>query len=254
MTQDDSFSASHLSRPATNKNRGPIEWLLDFFSGFRLCVVLLTLLFVYCTIGSAGMFVPEGWNILSPSNWTYQQIRQWPVFEMTEFEWFHTWVFYALNALLVVNMVVATLRRIPFRPVSYGSWMIHSGIVVLIAGCVVYFSTKIEGDAPVWRRQVVITVPGGHSATLPAIKGKRLNIQGEDGAYAFQVADVEPALPLPAGGSVYSVSVRVTNPRGDTFIRRLADGLPQHTEDVLPGVGRVRNIPIYGGAALLEDA
>ncbi len=257
MPDDPTFSESHLTPIRSEGRRSAVTWLLDFFSSFRLCIVLLTLLFFYCSIGSAGMFVPEGWNVLSPSNWSYAQLRQWPVFEMTEFEWFHTPFFYALNALLVVNMSVATIRRIPFKPVSYGSWMIHSGIVVLIVGCVIYFSTKIEGDAPVWRRSVVVTVPGGHSTTLPAIPGRRVNMQGDDGAYAFQIADINPNWPILSGddeGEVaYSVNVRITTPRGDTFVRQLLAGYPQYTEDVLPGEGRVKKLERFGGSALVDN-
>ncbi|MEM1422651.1 MAG: cytochrome c biogenesis protein CcsA [Planctomycetota bacterium] len=252
MSDETSFSASHMSPDPPASGRGPVEWVLDLFSGFRMCVVLLSLLFVYCSIGSAGMFVPKG----SPFEWEYQQIRQWPIFEMTEFEWFHTWVFYALNGLLVVNMVTATIRRIPFRPLSYGSWMIHSGIIVLVVGCVIYFSMKIEGDTPVWRRQVVVTVPGA-SATLPAIPGKRTGVTGADGFYDFQITDTNPEWPVPGGDggeTALGVSVRVSTPRGDIFVRQLVDGHEELTEDVIPLEGRARTIERFDGNALVDPS
>src|SRR5687767_11875140 len=85
--------------------------LLSLFSSIWLGVTLLALLFVYSAIGSSG--VPIHPNILDPSHWV--AVRQLRPFEMTEFEWFHWWPFDLLIALICVNLVVATLRRIPFK-------------------------------------------------------------------------------------------------------------------------------------------
>src|SRR5439155_1609375 len=67
--------------------RGPLRIILDVLSSVRLGIVLLTMLFVYSSIGSAG--VPIKLNIFDPAAWVAP--RQWRWLEMTEFEWFHWW-------------------------------------------------------------------------------------------------------------------------------------------------------------------
>ncbi len=75
--------------------------LLGLFSSIWTGVTLLSILFVYSSIGSA---VPV--------------LRQLPAFEMTEFEWFNWWPFGLLIALICLTLVVTTIRRIPLRPVN----------------------------------------------------------------------------------------------------------------------------------------
>ena len=43
MSDETSFSASHLSPTPTASGRWPVTSLLDLFSGFRMCVVLRSL-------------------------------------------------------------------------------------------------------------------------------------------------------------------------------------------------------------------
>src|SRR5262245_47945103 len=90
--------------------RTPLQAVLDFSSNIWTGVVLLAVLLVYSSVGSA---VP--------------QLRQIRLIEMTEFEWFHWWPFKTLVGLVCLSMVTATLRRIPLRPTTYGVWMIHTG-------------------------------------------------------------------------------------------------------------------------------
>jgi cytochrome c biogenesis protein ResB len=134
---------------------GVIGAVLDFFTNVKLGIWLMVLLFIYSSIGSAGIVYPEHPNIFKAENWAHDQIRQWPGLEMTEFEWFHWWPFDLMMILLTINIVVTTLRRIPFKAVNYGVWMIHTGIVILVIGSFIYFETKVEGDSPVARRKVV---------------------------------------------------------------------------------------------------
>ncbi|MCZ6493153.1 MAG: hypothetical protein O6933_03650, partial [Planctomycetota bacterium] len=123
--------------------------------------MLLILLFIYSSVGSAGLWLPAGLNIFNfPDAWLQLQIRHYRGFEMTEFEWFHWWPFKTLIALICLTLVVTTLRRIPFKVINFGVWMIHTGIIILAIGSVWYFGTKVEGQAPILRRAVVIEVPG----------------------------------------------------------------------------------------------
>ncbi|OUX03336.1 MAG: hypothetical protein CBD91_00265, partial [Phycisphaeraceae bacterium TMED231] len=137
---------------AAGPSRGPIGLLFDLFSNVKFGILLLVLLFVYMSVGSAGVVYPVHPNLLHPDAWTHAQLRQWRNLEMTEFEWFHWWPFNLLMILLCVNMTVTTLRRIPLNTINLGVWMIHTGIITLSLASVYYFATKIEGDAPVARR------------------------------------------------------------------------------------------------------
>jgi hypothetical protein len=219
-------------------SRGPITWLLDLFSNVWLGVFLLTCLFVYSSIGSAGAPIGPGmlrpWFILNPDAWV--SIRQLRPFEMTEFEWFHWWPFDLLIALICVNLVVATLRRIPFNAINLGVWMIHSGIIILCLGSVWYFSTKVEGDTPVNRRMIYVKLPTGESTTMVALPGARAVIGSGANAYLLQVTSIDPSWELRSGDDVgkkaYSVSVMVQS-QGGQFIRQLLAGYPQYTEDMI---------------------
>lgn len=199
----------------TPTTRGPLARLLDLFSSIWLGVVLLTILFVYSSVGSALIFVREQW------------------FEMTEFEWFIWWPFNLLCFLICVNIVVATLRRIPFNALRLGVWMIHGGILVLALGSVYYFSTKFEGDTPIIRRQLLIITPDSEPTSIPAIPGNTATV----GGYTFQVRDIDPRWELlsgdDAGTRAYSVNVMVGTPDGESFVRQLIDGFPQYTEDLI---------------------
>ena len=132
--------------------------ILDLFSSVRLGIVLLILLFLYMAVGSAGLVYPVSANIFSSSSWVHEQVRQRPLLEMTEFEWFHWWPFDVLVILIAITLVVTTLRRIRLSVINLGVWMIHSGIIVLIIGSLIYFATKVEGDTPVSRRVLSISV------------------------------------------------------------------------------------------------
>lgn len=206
--------------------------IVDLFSSITLGVCLLTTLFVYSSVGSSG--VPMSWNILDPAVWKH--VRTLPMFEMTEFEWFHWWPFDVLIALIGVNLVTATLRRIPFRPVNFGVWMIHTGLIVLGLGCVLYFSTKVEGDALVVRRDVRVTLPNGETGSMPAVPGNVMELMGDAGPVSFFVQEVNPQWPILSGEHegerAYSVTVSVQEP-GRMFQRQVLAGYPQYTEDII---------------------
>ncbi len=201
------------------KAGSPLRAVLDLFSSVWTGIVLLALLFVYSSVGSA---LPA--------------FRQLPAFEMTEFEWFHWWPFKALVALLCIALVTVTVRRIPLRPVNYGVWMIHGGIILLAAGCVLYFSTKVEGDAPVARRRVVAAIAGHDPQSFVAAPGNGAVVGAPDRPYHLQVSSIDPAWEIlsgeHAGERAYSVNVLVHGPE-QTFVRQLLAGYPQYTEDLV---------------------
>ena len=240
----------------------PIRGFLDLFSSIRLGVILLVVLFLYCSIGSAGILYPTSWNVFDLDNWDQIVPRQhFNIFgltlrpEKTEYEWFVWWPFNLLIGLICLNLTVATIRRIPFKLINLGVLMIHSGIIILAAGSVWYFSTKVEGDAPVFRRKIMVKVSGADGThSLVALPGNRLSINTPEGPYVLQVVDVDPQWEIlsgdDAGKRTYSTMVRIAAP-DRTFVRQLLDGYPQYTEDVIPGEGRAIKVT---GERLVDDS
>jgi hypothetical protein len=230
--------------PARWWRRGAAGALLDLFSSVKLGIWLMAILFVYSSIGSAGVVYPDlsgGASLFSADGWAHDQLRQWRGLEMTEFEWFHWWPFDLMMALIAANIVVTTVRRIPLKPVNYGVWMIHAGILVLIAGSWIYFGTKVEGDAPVARRKVVATLvsTGADGAetreTVDFLAAPGTRFRASDGT-AFEVTMVDPAWELLTGDDkgkrVYSVTVSVER-GGRRFMRQLLAGKAELNEDLV---------------------
>lgn len=239
--------------------------VLRFFSSVRVGIALLGLLFIYMSVGSAGILYPIHPNIFHPDAWVHEQLRQWPAFEMTEFEWFHWWPFDLLIGLIAVNMVVTTVRRIPLRVVNYGVWTIHAGIIVLIVGSVIYFHQKVEGDAPVARRKVIARLEGvAEPVELLASVGSRALIGSGEARRELEVVQIDPSWELrsgaEAGTPAYSVTLSITSATG-RFMRQLIAGHPEFTEDLIitndpaqpmKRAVKERGTPIVDGALALE--
>lgn len=232
--------------PLSNPTGSPIDLILRFFSSIRLGILLLSLLFIYCSIGSVGVWVPgtfpaayhQDWvhHIYWLIPWTQYHIRQAPGLEMTEFEWFHWWPFNLLILLICINLIVATLRRIPLNIVNLGVWMIHTGIIVLCIGSVMYFATKLEGDAPIIRRQLVIQFPGEAPFTMAAQPGNDLQVAGPGGTWRFQVMNIDPNWEMLTGDAkgvrTYAVMVAVQSPT-ENFVRTIPARFPDETQDAI---------------------
>jgi hypothetical protein len=207
------------------RSRDPVTFVLDLFNVWT-GIALAGILFLYCSIGSG---TPD--------------VRKLPWLEMTEFEWFNWWPFAVLIGLFSINMVLVTVRRIPLRKINAGVWMIHSGIIMMTLGSYYYFTTKVEGDAPVFRRQVRVELPGmDKPLSLIALPGSHAHATVSGKTWEFQVQSTNTNWPILSekhkGEVAYAVNVMVTPPDGESFIRQLLDGYPQYTEDVIPGKGR----------------
>ncbi|MEY5031280.1 MAG: ResB-like family, partial [Planctomycetota bacterium] len=205
-------------------------------------------LFVYSSIGSAGIVYPDfdagTWDIFNPENWAHDQLRQWRNLEMTEFEWFHWWPFDLMMILISINIVVTTLRRIPFKPVNYGVWGIHAGIIVLVIGSFIYFGLKVEGDTPVARRKIVAEFDAAQAdgstkrerVEFVASPGQRVEYGEGVRRVMFEVRGVDPSWELLTGDDkgkrTYSVTVAVERD-GKRYMRQLLAGYPQLTEDLI---------------------
>jgi len=209
--------------------RGPLGPLNSIWFGISLMAVL----FVYCSIGSAG--VPVSIAFWEPGAW--YPLREHRLLEMTEYEWFNWWPFLALLGLLGLNMAVVTIRRIPLNAVHAGVWMIHTGIIVLMLGCVIYFGTKIEGDVAVARGRLHITAPGHETVEMRAMPGAAIMSGSGSDVWSFRVAGIDPEWSLlsgdDAGIQTYAVTVAVEGP-SESFMRQVIAGYPQYTEDIMP--------------------
>lgn len=73
-------------------------------------------------------------------------LRRLPQLEMTELEFYSWWPLKSALALFIVNMTVATIRRIDFTFKNTGVLTVHTGIITLALGSFMYGSAKVEGD------------------------------------------------------------------------------------------------------------
>ncbi len=220
------------------RSLGPISLLVNLLSSVWSGITLLVLIFIYSSGASA-----------------YPPIRQHWMLELTEFEAFTWWPFNLLMFLLMANLIVVTLRKIPFNAVNLGVWLIHTGIVILILSSTYYFSTKVEGDTPIFRRQVVIQVPGhDHEARMLCRPGNKVTVGSGDDTHTFSIMSIQPEYSLRTEGhegeQAYAVQVMVERPGQEPFIRQLLANYPEFTEDVIPGKGRAIKAT---GKALVDE-
>jgi len=87
-------------------------------------------------------------------------IRRLPGLELTEREFYDWWPMHVLLIGLVVNLVIATVRRIEFIFPNLGVLTVHTGIVVLALGSLYYNALKEEGDTLLLTAQAGPGVPG----------------------------------------------------------------------------------------------
>lgn len=90
----------------------------------------------------------EGFRLFGPFVDAYASttVRRLPAFEMTELEFYAWWPMRAMLLLFILNLIIATIRRIEFRFVNLGVLTVHTGIVLIAAGSVYYQLFKLEGD------------------------------------------------------------------------------------------------------------
>lgn len=73
-------------------------------------------------------------------------LRRLPGLEMSELEFYDWWPLRVVLILFVINMVVATVRRIEFNFLNIGVLTVHTGIVTIALGSIYYNGHKQEGD------------------------------------------------------------------------------------------------------------
>ncbi|RMF84957.1 MAG: hypothetical protein D6744_02185 [Planctomycetota bacterium] len=115
---------------------------LRLFSSIWLGVTLLVVIVIYASVMSAMPWVRS-------------------TLELTEMQAFRHWLFDLLVVLFCINLTVATLRRIRFNTMNLGVWMVHTGLIMLVVGCWIYFATKVEGDLILFSPRVELVTADG---------------------------------------------------------------------------------------------
>jgi hypothetical protein len=73
-------------------------------------------------------------------------LRRLPGLEMSELEFYAWWPLELVLFLFVINLSIATLRRIEFRFENLGVLTVHTGIITIALGSAYYATLKQEGD------------------------------------------------------------------------------------------------------------
>lgn len=166
-------------------------------------------------------------------------LRRLPGIELSEVEFYGAWPLRVILLVFVLNMIVATVRRIEFVFLNIGVLSVHAGIVLLALGSVYYSTLKLEGDtvllAALGPEGVPIEEPGPaqrafFDAMRPALFIKsgdlyeqrpipglpRYNdsfLSAADGDSARQIA--RQARPWEGLGSADSLDIPIPSPPGD---------------------------------------
>lgn len=98
-------------------------------------------------------------------------LRRLPGMEMSELEFYGWWPLRVVLVLFVLNMIVATLRRIEFNFKNIGVLTVHSGIVLIGLGSIYYNGLKREGDTLLLAGQLIPAsgAPSKEKAPGPAV-------------------------------------------------------------------------------------
>ncbi len=121
--------------------------MLRLFSNIYFGVTLLTLTLIYASVFSA-----------------LPQLRG--ALELTEMDAFSHWLFTTLCVLLAIAVTVVTMRRIRWSVPNLGVLTVHSGILIMIAGSILYFGTKVEGDVLLQSPRVELLSTSGNRQTI----------------------------------------------------------------------------------------
>ena len=117
---------SHFFRRFGFRVKRFFSTLVRPFNSVYFGIAMMALVALYIALGSG-----------------FASLREY--FEMDELQFFNAWPLKLLMALLTINLVVVTWRRIPLTPPRYGVWCVHVGIILLIMSTAFYYNHKIEG-------------------------------------------------------------------------------------------------------------
>ncbi len=229
--------------PKARRRKGPLASAMDAIGSIPFGLTVLVLILAYSWVGSAGFYPIQEY----PARWV----------EKTEMEWFSWWPFTTLLGVFCVSLILVTLRRIPFNRFNLGVWTVHTGLLVLVVGCVWYFATKIEGDMLVYRHTATIRAPGGVEQTIVVRGGESTVVEADGRRYEITVSRMQPGYELLTGEHkgerTFAATFQVDVSGGDAsqaFFRQVLTGFPQFTEDFDPTRGRAIK---FAGKRLLDE-
>jgi hypothetical protein len=195
-----------------------------------VAIALLALVFVHQAVGSA-----------------FYTVRQH--FEINEMEWFNGPLSLALWTAICCCLASASLVRVPWRWSRIGAHLTQLGVIMMVASCVVYFSTKIEGEVLLLRHLVHVAGPAGASCTLIPNPGASASLALGGGATCSVSIDAilpdwtilsgahAPTAPGAAAGSAgaaasraWAIMVGCTPSDGAPFHATLIEGHPELTQ------------------------
>ena len=129
--------------------------VVRLFASIRFGVTMMFLILAYACVASA-----------------LPQVRG--ALEMTEMEIFRHWVFFGLIVLFGISIFTATLTRIAFTRINAGVLTVHTGLMLMVVGSIVYFSTKIEGDALLVSPKIqVISIAGSQQRVIAEVLAEK---------------------------------------------------------------------------------
>ncbi len=121
-------------------------------------------------------------------------LRQLPSWEMSEIEFYAWWPFKLVLITFVLNMVIATIRRIEFTFLNIGVLTVHTGIVLIALGSIFYERGKVEGDIRLVRNSPPKSV--FYDAIVPAVYAWR---QGDARLFVHPLKGLARYNDAPAG-------------------------------------------------------
>lgn len=249
----------------------PAKAALRVFSSVRLGIVLIVCIAVYAAAGSTPLDLVPGTGLARGT-----MLWMLPALEMTQGEFYAAWPMRLLLMALVVNMVIATLRRIEMRLENLGVLAVHAGIVLIAAGSTIYAANRREavlvlpvsrdGASEVanawdaWRTELVIhEATGERRIALPGLpryndysagsSDRVLALRAGDAAtidgFAAYADSEEVATEVPSGGEpAWAVRVRATGQAmidtGSVIVGATDDGRSPMT---IAGIAEVRSGP-----------
>lgn len=176
----------------------------------------LLLIFIHETIGSAFFFVRQ-------------------TFELTEMEWFNGPLSAVLWGGLCLNMILASLVRVPWVRSRMSSHLTHLSVVLMVVSCGIYFGNKFEGEALITRHVVEVTDSQGNHARLLPNPGFAVTLG--DATAKIQTVIPRWAVLTPDGKSqqAWAVMVSLQCQGGRKFTATVIEGRPELTQYTCEG-------------------
>lgn len=190
-----------MSSPTTG---GLQAWLakdpiIRFVSSVWFGISVLTAILIYASLASA----------IAPLR---------AVVEMTEMRIFRHWIFVGLIITFMVSLSLATWFRIRWNRLSIGVLTVHSGLLILCIGSIIYFGRKVEGVVRLETPRIELALSDGRAVPNARIAARVAeswsgNMPALGGAVAFSVKSIEAGASGPVSSAVIDVQSGEQPPR-----------------------------------------